>query len=584
MQRLAPAALALPLFMVLPSAQAVEPGGPGRVISSQEAVGILARDKFALWSDPQSGYWQTAQKTLGKVYSDRHNQPIWVNSDGLNNRALAAIHEIEKAADYGLDRKDFSLPDTGKGDIPYSVDKLARIEVQVTAAVLRYAHHAKGGRLKPTELSPYLDRAPRPPSPEEVLVGIAASDDAAAFLRKLHPQHKQFQALRRKYLALLSKDHGNRNVHLPSGPALKIGMRHPQVALLRKRLGVPLLDNHHGVSQSDPELFDQRLAKAVVEFQKNRGLKTDGIVGNRTRGFLNVSDSEKAQRILVNMERWRWMPDALGNLYVWANIPEFRVRVMQKGHPIHSERLVAGKVQNQTPIFSDEMERIEFHPYWNVPDSIKVKEILPSLRHSTRILRRQNLRIKYRGREINPAAVDWNRVDVRRFHFYQPPGGRNALGFVKFMFPNKHAVYMHDTPTKHLFSRSVRAFSHGCMRIRNPRKLAEVLLRLDKGWSPAKVGRVIAAGVHRPVQLNEKIPVHITYFTARVTEDGKLTTFGDYYGHDRLIGMALNGKTLRVAYGAESTNGRRQRRQASVNSSGGSATSRWAREAFGSRN
>jgi murein L,D-transpeptidase YcbB/YkuD len=262
-----------------------------------------------------------------------------------------------------------------------------------------------------------------------------------------------------------------------------------------------------------------------------------------------ASDAAKAHRVLLNMEQWRWMPEDLGAFYVWANVPEFVFRIVKDGKVIHTERLVVGKPDTQTPVFSDEMEQVIFHPFWGVPDSIKRADIQPSLaRGSTRVLERYNLRIQYRGRDIDPAGVDWTTADMRQFHVYQPPGGPNLLGVIKFRFPNKHDVYMHDTPQKNLFEASVRANSHGCMRVRNPDRLAELLLAHDQGWTAGRVAAAIKSGPqNNQINLKQKIPVHVTYFTAAVDDDGKLKFFNDLYGHEKRIALGIEGKTQQLA-------------------------------------
>jgi murein L,D-transpeptidase YcbB/YkuD len=191
-----------------------------------------------------------------------------------------------------------------------------------------------------------------------------------------------------------------------------------------------------------------------------------------------------------------------------------------------------------------------FHPYWNVPNSIKREEILPYLKNSggggwfsastrPRILQAHNLYVQYRGRNVDASTINWRTADVRSYRFYQPPGGKNVLGFVKFMFPNKHSVYMHDTPTKSLFTQTKRAYSHGCIRVRNPRKLAEVILARDRGWSSGNVGSAIQSGKNQHVNLKRHLPVHISYFTARVEKNGRVTYFSDLYGHDSRMISAM---------------------------------------------
>jgi murein L,D-transpeptidase YcbB/YkuD len=243
------------------------------------------------------------------------------------------------------------------------------------------------------------------------------------------------------------------------------------------------------------------------------------------------------------MEEWRWMPADLGDFYVAVNIPEFKVRVVKNGEVVYEERIVTGSVNRQTPIFSDLMRTIVFQPRWNVPDSIKIKELLPGLRAGGNPLRRQGLVMERNGRRVDVRNINWYRSDIRYYSVYQPPGGRNALGVVKFLFPNSHAVYLHDTPSKNLFKASVRAFSHGCMRVRNPVTMAEIILDHDKGWDKTKVDNLVTKGPEEnAVDLDHPIPVHITYFTARANQDGEIESFNDIYGHEKRITLALQGR------------------------------------------
>ena len=237
----------------------------------------------------------------------------------------------------------------------------------------------------------------------------------------------------------------------------------------------------------------------------------------------------KIRLILINMERWRWLPHDLGAFYVNVNIPEFMVRVVEDGKLVHTARVVVGKPDKQTPVFSDEMQEIVFNPYWNMPNSIKTEEIRPYIREeggwfggggwNTAVLERHNLRVNIGGREVDPSRIDWNRIDIRTLNIYQPPGPDNVLGNVKFVFPNKHDVYMHDTTQKFLFAKPVRAESHGCMRVQNPDQLAAVLLKQDQGWGAGanRLGHPRTA-YDQHVALQQKIPVYITYFTLWVND------------------------------------------------------------------
>ena len=310
-------------------------------------------------------------------------------------------------------------------------------------------------------------------------------------------------------------------------------------------------------------MFDDALDEAVRKLQTAHGVTPDGVVGTNTRRILNQEVSTDAQlaqqrRILLNMERWRWLPHDLGQFYVNVNVPEFMARVVKEGKVIHATRVVVGTPDKQTPIFSDEMQEIVFGPYWNVPTSIKVEEIRPYLSEetpwflgggwNTSVFQRHGLRVRYGGREVDPASLDWDRIDIRNLEIFQPPGPDNVLGKIKFVFPNKHDVYMHDTTQKELFANPIRAESHGCVRVQNPEELAAVVLGYDQGWNAARVASAIDNGYDQHVALQHKIPVHITYFTLWVNDDGSMSSFADIYGHDARMAAALFGDSVGFDY------------------------------------
>jgi murein L,D-transpeptidase YcbB/YkuD len=261
-------------------------------------------------------------------------------------------------------------------------------------------------------------------------------------------------------------------------------------------------------------------------------------------------------RLILNMERWRWLPSDLGSFYVMVNVPEFMLRVMANGDQAFAARVVVGKPETQTPIFSDKMQEVVFNPYWNLPNSIKSSEVLPSTQRrtgwfgrgwDTLVFRRHNLRVAIEGREVDPAKIDWSGVDIRTLDIYQPPGPGNVLGRIKFMFPNKHDVYLHDTPMRFVFDNSARAESHGCVRVENPDQLALILLKRDQGWTEAKVAAAINNGHDQHIALKQNIRVHITYFTSRVNDDGSISTFEDLYRHDARMATALFGENVALS-------------------------------------
>lgn len=493
---------------------------------------------------------------LEKAYAARNHAPAWIGKTGVTKAGRKLISALETADQWGLDPKQFAIPaiaDASDGAEPLNLATWAELEMKLTGAALRYANHARGGRIEnPTEqLSSYIDRKPQLKEPGDVLAAVFNATDPSAALEALHPRHPQFERLRQKYLDMRAAAEQPHVVRIPRGPLLRKGTRHPHVALLRKRLKIEAVAPEDG-SEFDPELFDDAVFAAVKTFQSESGISTDGLVGNGTRRSLNDIAVPDTKKILANMEQWRWMPDDLGDVHVMVNIPEYKVRVIRDGEVIHEERVITGKLNKQTPLFSDVIETLYFHPKWHVPDSIKVQEIYPSLARGGGYFRSQNLRIAYNGRPVNPYSLDWSNRDIRRYHVYQPPGRGNVLGVVKFTFPNKHMVYMHDTPTKHLFKTKQRTHSHGCVRVRNPVRLAELILEASNGMSPSDIEQILRGPLQEtPVKLDQKIPVHLTYFTAWVDEDGQEHAVRDIYGHENKIKLALAGRFDKIAVGPD---------------------------------
>jgi murein L,D-transpeptidase YcbB/YkuD len=506
---------------------------------------------------------------LAAFYEELNGPAIWVSTSGLTSKGKSVVEEIGKADDWGLRASDFDVPHIADGTL--APDAAAAAEIKVAMAVLKYARYARGGRINPASISQLMDQSPTLKAPKSVLTEIATAPAPDAYLRSLHPKHEQFERLRQALLKLRGgpeekeeqpEEDPALSVKIPPGRLLRGGMEDPQVALLRKRLKVP------ADSAAYENVYDDKLQAAVRDFQRSKGLRQDALVGNNTRALLNgqpkpvavASSDSKIERILINMERWRWVPEDMGEFYVWDNVPEFLTRVVKNGKVIHTDEIIVGQPSWPTPIFSADMKFVVFHPSWGVPAGIKPKELAPLLRKSSggaglfgifgggysaqAVLDAYQLKAYYGGRQIDPNQVDWSSANIAAYSFQQPPGPKNVLGDVKFMFPNKHDVYMHDTPERNLFVKSFRALSHGCMRVEEPRKLAEVLLGEDKGWAPEKV-RGMFNGYSNQVTLDKHIPVHITYFTMRVDDNGKLLTFADFYGLDSRTAAALTGRSMR---------------------------------------
>jgi|RhiMethySRZTD1v2_1073278.scaffolds.fasta_scaffold33401_1 L,D-transpeptidase YcbB len=499
---------------------------------------------------------------LVEYYAGGPDQPIWTSKDGFTPRAQQALAEIRKADDWGLKASAFDLPTLQQGSA--SVETLADAEIKLGRAVLKYGRHARGGRVEPVSISRLFDQKPTIYDPKTLMQAIAAAEAADAYLRNLHPKHPQFERLRQAMLAArgAKPDEPPPAVRIPAGPQIKPGQEHEQVALLRQRLETPAPE---GGRETE---YDEALVNAVKVVQAQAGLKQTGIVNDATRNALNgvarPAPGSNVQRLIVNMERWRWLPENLGPFYVWDSVPEQMASVYHNGNRLLHERMVVGKPSSPTPMFSADMQFVIFHPSWGVPPGMKMHELAPALRSAgggwffssgaSSVLAAHGLRVSRGGQPVNPDSVDWSSVDIRSYDFTQPPGPTNVLGNVKFRFPNKHDVYMHDTPERHLFGGAVRAFSHGCMRVQNPIKLAEVLLAHDKGWSAEQVREHSRRGGE--IKLTNPIPVHITYFTAVVDEAGKVHTYPDLYALDSKVASRLEGQSVSVATVAAAPAGR----------------------------
>lgn len=482
-----------------------------------------------------------------QFYTQHMGAALWVKKSGFNDDGKALIGELGKADDWGLRASAYKIPElVAQPSSEIAEDDLTEAEARLTLAALAYARDARGDRIPDptTQLSSYLDRKPNIVDRKTVLAALASAPDKAAYLRSLNPKHPQFELLRQKLLALRAGEKGETFEKIPNGKNITPGKSHSDVALIRKRLKVPLPGMKPDGTAADANYYDQTLASAVQRFKENNGISPASTTITRDlRNALNKDTRVSEATLLANMEEWRWMPDDLGAMHIEVNIPEFMFRVVKDGQTIHSERIVVGKREQQTPIFSHRMSTIVFQPRWIVPNSIKVNELLPGLRYGGNPIARQGLVIERNGRRLDAYDVDWYRSDIRNYDIYQPPGPRNVLGVVKFLFPNKHAVYLHDTGSKSLFNEKVRMFSHGCVRVRDPVRLAEILLQEDKGWDAGTVNDVLNDGPEdNDISLDKVVPVHVTYFTAWVDDNGQLKTADDIYGHEKRIKLALEGR------------------------------------------
>ncbi|MBE7733100.1 L,D-transpeptidase family protein [Devosia faecipullorum] len=469
------------------------------------------------------------------LYGERYFEPIWLTEDGsgkvgFSPAADKIIALFRDAASEGLRPEDYLTPAIDLQTMPDNGMAMAGLETAFSAAVMRYANHIHNGRIRPQSITENFDIKAKPINEAALLERLAASNDPAAILGELEPRHPEFLALRAS-LATFETSKAERPTPIADGPVLRPGNSDARLPAIRARL-----DLRASASTS----YDATTVSAVKAFQQSEGLEVDGIIGAATIAAFNGGVATRREDIIANMERWRWMPSDLGNFNVFVNIPEFRLAINRAGQEEYTTRVVVGTTKNQTPIFSDNIRHIVVNPYWNVPSSIIRGEIAPAVLRNPGYIDSQNMDLLYNGSAVSPWQVDWSQVSTSNFPFRvrQRPGPGNALGQVKFLFPNKHDVYLHDTPSKALFSRSFRAFSHGCIRVQNPMEFADALMANEPNISRASLEAMFGPS-EKWVNPQTQIPVHLTYFTLRVDADGTIRNFGDVYGHNEKLIAAM---------------------------------------------
>jgi len=538
-----------------------------------------------------------------EAYYGKATAPLWVSGGEINDKARAVLALFERAGDYGLDPADYLLtppvlttasvepaaapavdataadvapvaaqapvadttaaPATDNASVP-SVEsaasapvvaaepavshdaELMQFELALSGKALLFAQDMVRGRIDPNRISGYHDFKRKDVNLSQTLSSTATAPDAAVYLEGLAPKGPNFMALKAE-LAKLKAEAASAgdDILLPEKLLLKPGNVStdlPQIVAVIEKKGSESLRTQHAATlaayQQTPE-YTPELVELVKSFQGEVGLKADGVIGTATlRKMAGHSPQAMIDKVVVAMEQARWLPDDLGQRYVFINQPAYRVYYHDHGAEQFSMRVVIGAKAHQTFFFEDQIQTVEFNPYWGVPQSIIVNEMLPKLRQDPSYLDRTGYEVAVNGKVMPSSAVNWygstNNISVR-----QPPSSDNALGDLKILFPNAHAIYMHDTPSKSFFQRDMRALSHGCVRLQEPRKMAAAVL----GVTEQQVDAEIAAGKNVAEKVNAKIPVYVAYFTAWPNKDGAIEYFDDVYDRDVAVQKAFDATT-----------------------------------------
>lgn len=487
---------------------------------------------------------------LQRFYGVRGHRPLWVLDKAAGPRA-EKLSDLLVAADLdGLDPADYragQIRDLLDAETP---ERLARLEVLLSLGLVRYAADLGQGRTTPHVADPELFVRRDEVRKEEVLEAATGATDLDSFIDGYRPQTVRYDRQKvalAEYRALALQGGWE---PIPEGETLKPGMTDPRVSLLRERLrllGDLKPQNDLAANGGDPDFYDVQMEAAVKWMQYRHGLAQDGAVGPKTLAELNVPIAERIEQMILNLERRRWMADNLGQRHILVNLADFLLKLVDEPQTLLDMPVVVGKPYHRTPIFSHVMTYVEINPYWNVPPSIARNELLPKIKQDVSYLAQNNYVLfsdwSSGASVIDPNTVDWSQVNQSSFPYKirQDSGDGNALGRVKFMFPNRFNIYLHDTPAKSLFSRPERTFSHGCIRVQDPVKLAEFILRESEDWDRARIETAIASGERTIVTLKEPLPVHIVYLTSWVNKDGSVHFRKDVYDRDTALARALTG-------------------------------------------
>jgi len=489
-------------------------------------------------------------ETLPAFYRERLFMPAWLDREGLTPAGLRVLEAIGGAGADGLRPEDYHRTQLdslvlrlGEGGDEEEARR-AELDLLLTDAFILYVSHLLNGRVDPTTIAPNWTASRNGIDVGEILrEGISGEEGLAQALARTRPYGERYEAMQAAMLRYQGFVQAGGWEPVPSGETLDPGMRSPRVEALRRRLEASgEIPERFG---PDRDLYDEELAEVIREVQARHGLQADGRVGRLTLQALNVPAEARLEQLKVNLERWRWLPTEMGDRYILVNIPGFFASVVDDGEETMRLRAIVGRDYRQTPVFSGTMTYLALAPYWNVPPGIARNDQLPKIREDPGYLASQNMTLFEHGstRRVDPATVDWfgmtGETFNRRYWIRQEPGPSNALGRVKFMFPNRHNVYLHDTPARELFDQAARFLSSGCIRVERALDLAAHLLRDDPSWTPERIQRVVEGGREVPVTLPRPYEVHLQYFTAWVEADGTLQLRDDIYNRDARVSRAL---------------------------------------------
>ncbi len=476
--------------------------------------------------------------SIREVYLTNNFDPYWLDTKKINE----FLSIIEKCQDEGLNPEDYHLSDIYELKERDSGENNANLDIILTDAFLLFTSHILSGKTNPVTIDPEWHVIKTDKNPVKYMYQIKTKN-ITEIISEILPKNKNYEALKNKLK--LYREYGEKEikVRIPKGQILKPGMEDHRIMLIRESL--TLTKDYTFERKSNYDYYDDTLKTAVINFQKRHGLEALGTIGDQTIEVLNMPFSERIKSIEVNLERLRWLPQELPNYYCMVNIVNYELEVVENNVIARTHKVIVGKPFRKTPVFSSTMQYIVFNPTWTVPPTILKNDLIPEIIKNKEYLTRKKIDVYNSfGEKLNPDSIDWKSKIVYSYTYRQEPGKDNALGLVKFVFPNKFNVYLHDTPGKELFNKTERAFSSGCIRVQQPLELAEYLLKDQKGYSLQELRKITETAKTQTVILCGKPEVYLLYLTTWVDDNSQINFRKDIYERDDRLYKALNAKPV----------------------------------------
>jgi len=471
--------------------------------------------------------------SVREVYISHDFEPFWEDETKIND----LIREISHCDEEGLNPTDYHLEEILDLQGGTSIEETTDLDIILTDACLLYLSHMLTGKVNPFTIDSewHVEKSDRDPLKYFYQIDSLGLSEV---IRSITPQILNYALLKNRLSQYRQLTRKGEPGTIPDGEVLRPGMRDPRIPMIRE---IQAFYTGEIPSPQDPEIYDDTLREEIIRFQRLNGLEALGNIGPQTLMILNRTLEDRISCIEVNMERIRWLPLEFPEYYALVNIANFELHLIEDGQVIRIHNVVVGKPFRMTPVFSSTMQYIVINPTWTVPPTILREDLIPEIRKNNLALTQKNIKVyDQQGKPLDSDSVDWSGSEVFSYIYRQDPGKGNALGQVKFMFPNPFNVYLHDTPNKELFQRTERAFSSGCIRVQKPLELAEYLLRDQPEYSAREIRRIIESGVTKTVMLNSKPDVFLLYLTAWVDGNGEMNFRRDIYGRDKKLIEALD--------------------------------------------